>query len=152
MAMLIKLENGKPIGHAIVEQNFRQLFPNVSFPAYLTADSAAPFGYGLYDFSNQPEKEKHKKIVEVEPIKNEFGVWRQTWALAEMNAEEKAQADAEKSKQARAERNYKLTQCDWTQLADSTADKAAWATYRQALRDVPDQAGFPWEITWPVAP
>ena len=37
-------------------------------------------------------------------------------------------------------------------LSDATADKAAWATYRQALRDITAQAGFPWTITWPDAP
>jgi len=52
----------------------------------------------------------------------------------------------------RAERNRRLTVCDWTQLADAPVDGAAWATYRQALREVPDQAGFPWTIDWPEAP
>jgi len=31
-------------------------------------------------------------------------------------------------------------------------DKAVWATYRQALRDVPTQSGFPWEVTYPTQP
>jgi hypothetical protein len=52
----------------------------------------------------------------------------------------------------RTERNQKLTACDWTQLADSSVDKQAWATYRQALRDVTAQAGFPTDVTWPTAP
>lgn len=60
--------------------------------------------------------------------------------------------DEEKAAQVRAERNDKLAECDWTQLADSTADKESWAVYRQALRDVPSQAGFPWTVDWPVAP
>lgn len=53
---------------------------------------------------------------------------------------------------ARRERNQLLDVSDWTQLPDSTADKAVWATYRQALRDLPSQAGFPLEIVWPVPP
>ena len=52
----------------------------------------------------------------------------------------------------RADRNARLAATDWTQIADSTADKAAWATYRQALRDVPSQAGFPQSVTWPQEP
>ena len=52
----------------------------------------------------------------------------------------------------RIERNAKLAETDWTQLADTSADKVAWATYRQALRDVPAQAGFPWTITYPDKP
>lgn len=64
----------------------------------------------------------------------------------------KAQKDAEQATSIRTQRTEKLKDCDWTQITDSTADKAAWATYRQALRDVPTQAGFPWTIDWPVAP
>jgi hypothetical protein len=60
--------------------------------------------------------------------------------------------DEEKAGQVRAERNGLLTASDWTQVADAPVDKAAWATYRQALRDVTAQAGFPWTIDWPVAP
>ena len=53
---------------------------------------------------------------------------------------------------ARAQRTALLQQSDWTQVADAPVNQAAWATYRQALRDVPDQAGFPETINWPVAP
>ena len=49
-------------------------------------------------------------------------------------------------------RNNELAATDWTQLADSTADKAAWATYRQALRDLPAQNADPKKIKFPVAP
>jgi hypothetical protein len=52
----------------------------------------------------------------------------------------------------RAERNAKLTSSDWTQLADATVDKTEWATYRQALRDITDQDGFPWSVQWPTQP
>jgi len=57
--------------------------------------------------------------------------------------------------EARDERNRRLASCDWTTVADVplTADqRAAWATYRQALRDVTKQAGFPDAIVWPEAP
>ena len=71
---------------------------------------------------------------------------------AEQEAAYKASKDAEQAKSVRTSRNDKLKECDWTQIADSTADKTAWATYRQALRDITAQAGFPWTITWPDAP
>ena len=64
----------------------------------------------------------------------------------------KAMKDAEQATNVRNSRTEMLKDSDWTQIADSTADKAAWATYRQALRDVPTQAGFPWTVTWPDAP
>lgn len=54
--------------------------------------------------------------------------------------------------EARAKRNALLTASDWTQVADAPVDKAAWAAYRQALRDVPNQDGFPANVVWPVAP
>jgi len=71
---------------------------------------------------------------------------------AEQEAAYKATKDAEQAKAVRDDRNKRLADCDWTQLADSTADKAAWATYRQALRDITSQGGFPWNVTWPVQP
>jgi len=64
----------------------------------------------------------------------------------------RTQKDAEQAKAVREQRTQKLSDSDWTQIADSTADKTAWATYRQALRDITSQAGFPWTITWPDAP
>ena len=71
---------------------------------------------------------------------------------AEQEAAYKAAKDAEQAKSARSNRNDKLKESDWTQIADSTADKAVWATYRQALRDVTSQEGFPWTIIWPTQP
>ena len=56
------------------------------------------------------------------------------------------------TEQVRAERNELLTTSDWTQVDDSPVDKSAWVTYRQLLRDVPSQAGFPTNITWPTKP
>jgi hypothetical protein len=71
---------------------------------------------------------------------------------AEQEAAYKAQKDADQAKLVRDDRNKRLTETDWTQIADAPVDKAAWATYRQALRDVPSQAGFPWDIQWPTQP
>jgi hypothetical protein len=64
----------------------------------------------------------------------------------------KATKDAEQAKSVRATRDAKLAECDWTQVADAPVDKAVWATYRQALRDITAQEGFPWTITYPDAP
>jgi len=53
----------------------------------------------------------------------------------------------------RFQRNQLLAQTDWTQMPDvPQATKDLWAPYRQALRDVPQQAGFPTDVTWPVPP
>lgn len=53
------------------------------------------------------------------------------------------------------QRRQLLADSDWTQLADApltTAKKSEWASYRQALRDIPGQPGFPGSVTWPVQP
>jgi hypothetical protein len=53
---------------------------------------------------------------------------------------------------AREQRDLLLQQSDWTQVPDAPVNSASWATYRQALRDVPSQSGFPDNITWPTKP
>lgn len=64
-----------------------------------------------------------------------------------------AGANDRKAAEVRAERNTKLAATDWTQTADvPQAIKDSYAPYRQALRDVTTQTGFPWTITWPDAP
>lgn len=54
--------------------------------------------------------------------------------------------------QVRAERDRLLAASDWTQVADAPVDQAAWASYRQGLRDIPQQAGFPENVVWPISP
>lgn len=56
------------------------------------------------------------------------------------------------AKLVRVQRNKLLSETDWTQVADAPVDQAAWATYRQALRDLSQQAGFPNDVTWPTKP
>ena len=52
----------------------------------------------------------------------------------------------------RRERNLRLTASDWTQLSDAPVDPFAWATYRQALRDLPAAYGGTGLVPWPTAP
>ena len=65
-----------------------------------------------------------------------------------------SQPVADLAAQVRAERDLRLMQTDWIYLPDVTPpqDIAAWEAYRQALRDVPQQVGFPEEVVWPVGP
>jgi len=58
----------------------------------------------------------------------------------------------QEAEEARTQRDALLSQSDWTQVPDAPVDQQAWAEYRQTLRDIPQQAGFPTEITWPVKP
>lgn len=74
------------------------------------------------------------------------------WVIEGKNEDTLAMELAQRKLNVRARRNDRLSQSDWTQLADSPVDKAAWAVYRQSLRDLTEQQGFPDAITWPDAP
>ena len=58
----------------------------------------------------------------------------------------------QKWEQIKSWRNAQLAATDWTQTLDAPVDKAAWATYRQSLRDLPAQGGSADEAEFPVAP
>jgi hypothetical protein len=64
------------------------------------------------------------------------GVWTQQWSLVDASPEDIAARNDAQSRTVRSYRNDLLTESDWTQLADATADKTAWASYRQALREM----------------
>jgi len=72
------------------------------------------------------------------------------------DSESDALADADRIEDwvtARAERDTRLLNSDWTDLPNSPVDNGSeWATYRQALRDVPQENADVNDITWPVAP
>ena len=66
-------------------------------------------------------------------------------------AERQPDAVATQAASVRQQRDALLTETDWTALSDSTLTPDM-AAYRQALRDVPEQAGFPETINWPIRP
>jgi hypothetical protein len=63
-----------------------------------------------------------------------------------------AEVRAELEEGLRLQRNLILKNTDWTQVEDAPVDRAAWAAYRQALRDLPEQEGFPESVVWPEIP
>ena len=78
-----------------------------------------------------------------------------TTTATEQEAAYKALKDTEQAKSVRTSRDTLLTECDWVAIRafeTGSSVSAEWATYRQALRDVPAQAGFPWTITYPDKP
>jgi hypothetical protein len=154
MTMFIQLTDGQPVGYAIVEQNFRAIFPNTSFSWPFVPEDIEPLGFGLYDFSNQPELGTFEKAVEIVPVKDKYGRWLQTWAVEPMNEEEVAARTEQEWGAVRYERNYRLALCDWTQLPDApltNIETQEWASYRQALRDITTQSD-PFNIQWPTPP
>lgn len=152
MTLLIKLVDGNPVDNPVIELNFRQLFSNTSFPDYLTPSIVEAHGFGIYDYSPQPEVNRYEKVIEIKPSRDSAGIWRQTWQIVEMGEDDKETVNNEQAIVIRTDRNYRLWESDWTQLADSTANKEVWAAYRQALRDITKQVGFPWIVQWPEKP
>lgn len=118
--------------------DYRDLFPNTSFnpngpdDEWLAENSCKKVN--LYKDHDQLTQ----KLVASEPyIDGDFVSMVSVVALTD---EEIASAKASAMSQIRATRDRLLSGCDWTQLPDVTfAKKSAWATYRQALRDLPDQ-------------
>ena len=67
----------------------------------------------------------------------------------------KATKDTEQAKSVRQSRDDKLKETDWIVIKNLELNAnipGAWEVYRQALRDIPAQSGFPWTITWPESP
>jgi hypothetical protein len=155
-------------GQVMYESEFRTLFPNTSLPQQLTEaiindlgadvvfEGPQASGGTVYQYSQASGVEQidgkwYTKYI-LGPVFLDQVVDGVTTTAAEQDATYKAQKDAEQAKSVRATRDAKLAECDWTQVADAPVDKAVWATYRQALRDITAQTGFPWTVEWPDAP
>ena len=83
------------------------------------------------------------------------GAWTQQWSVIAVSESEVVERTAEVAEQARLDRDNLLKQSDWRAIKSQEPGASisqAWNDYRQALRDVPQQAGFPSTITWPTKP
>jgi len=89
------------------------------------------------------------------PVFTDTTVEGVTTTAAEHETAYKATKDAEQAKSVRQSRDDKLKETDWIVIKNLESNAnipGVWEVYRQALRDVPNQSGFPWTITWPVEP
>lgn len=146
--MFAKIENNAVAEWPITSIYSR--FPNTSFPSPLTDDDL-PEGYVMVGVIAQPQAGVNQKVVPGQPIK-QGDKWVQSWDVVDMTADEiQARTDI-KAAEVRAERNRLLADSDWTQVLDAPVDRGAWTAYRQALRDISSQEGFPFSVTWPEAP
>jgi hypothetical protein len=126
--------------------------PNTSFPR--NPSDAVLADWNVFPVVEQSPPEynpANQNLNQLNPTLVD-GEWLQTWAVTPATPEEIAERTNAKEAEVRQQRNELLSACDWTQLPDSPADHEAWATYRQALRDVTAQEGFPWEVVWPEEP
>ena len=142
--MYVKLTNNQPSKFPYTLADLRRDNPDTSFPADVTNETLASFD--IYPVTATPAPEFDSKTHRVrQSVESIDGAWTQVWHLQEL-PEQQASANV------RAERNRRLADCDWTQLSDAPGDTGAWATYRQALRDISSQADFPYNIAWPEEP
>jgi hypothetical protein len=149
MQLAIIENNGiKIIGDAV------QLFPNVSFPStepeqeFLENNSVMVVQH-WENFDNSSEVlEPSEPYIKGNKV---YTYVKRAKTLAELEQEETNILIA-KEKEIRVRRNQLLKDSDWTQVADAPVDKAAWATYRQELRDVTSQEGFPFNVVFPNPP
>jgi hypothetical protein len=142
----------KSTGEIKSQGEVRSMYPNTSFPSQWTPALVEELGLDPVFESPTPTTTRYQTAFKDGVEQDAQGRWLWKWSISEMDDDAKAAKDAEAAKSVRADRDKRLAECDWTQLSDSQVDKAVWATYRQALRDVPAQAGFPYDITWPEKP
>jgi len=146
--MFAKIQNDTVVEWPIV--SIYPLFPNTSFPSPLTP-ADLPEGYVMVGASATPQVGLHQKAVSCDPVL-QGAQWVQGWRVEDLTQVEILERNDMQARSVRGERNAKLSGSDWTQVADAPVDQAAWVVYRQVLRDVTAQAGFPWATDWPVPP
>ena len=130
--------------------DYREMFPNVSWSYNTpTEDWLSENGcVAVHIF--KPHDRETQKLITCAPYIEDGLVFAVTVVA---KTQEEIDADTQsKAAKVRAQRNQLLADSDWTQLLDAKVDKDAWATYRQALRDVPLQNEFPVSIVWPDKP
>jgi hypothetical protein len=147
--MYARIENGAVVEWPIM--NLFQRLPQVSF-AEVIDNSNLPDGFVFVRPAIAPEYDTTTHTIALSDLALVNGVWQQEYTVVPLSEEELQRFATETAWQVRQDRDLKLTASDWTQVADAPVDKAAWATYRQALRDITTQAGFPSAVVWPVVP
>ena len=124
---IAKVENGN-IGEII---DFRKYFGKTDS---VTDEQLVAQGFVRVNLFRAHDRLTQKLVPATPVLENG---WVYTVAVDDLTAEEIQSAKDSAMAQIRGTRNTLLAACDWTQIADSTADKTAWASYRQQLRDLP---------------
>ena len=114
----------------------------------LTDEQITYFGVHKKQIVTPPYFDPATQACEEGPAVLVDGVWTQNYIVTDLDADASAAVVGAQWDVVRAERNKLLAECDWTQLPDAPVDAIAWATYRQALRDITTQAD-PFNIIWP---
>lgn len=147
--MLIKLENGKATRTSIAELIVGN--PSVSFPETMTNETLAEFGVYECVETEKPNIDHTKNLIE--SFVKESDGWVLKWEIVNASDIEISERISDAWENLRAERNYRLSGTDWTQGKDISDDvSTVWASYRQALRDLPQNTQDPFNPIWPAKP
>jgi hypothetical protein len=151
-------------GELTTVSQFKASQPNTSFPKQITTKILDSYGYDVVLNGAEATVTAPYGVSTRSGVEEIDGKWftkfiagpvftdTEEATAAEQESAYRSSVDSTAATDVRKLRSTKLTESDWTQLADSTADKTAWATYRQALRDLPSAEGFPHTMTWPTKP
>lgn len=148
--MYAKVEKDTVIKFPYTMDDLRADYPTASISANLSAPLLAHLNLVRVVVTGAPEHDPTKEVAEQSGcvFNREKLRWETAFTIRPLTeAEIEAKAD-----EVRAQRNNRLSRCDWTQVLDAPVDRAAWADYRQALRDITNQQGFPFNVAWPSEP
>lgn len=132
----------------------RSLYPNTSFPSQWSVELVEELGLDPVFETPAPTVTRYQTAYK-DGVEQVAGKWVWKWSIFEMDDEAKAAKDAEAAKAVRADRDKRIAETDWIVIKNLELNQnvpGVWEVYRQELRDVPAQAGFPHEITWPSKP
>jgi len=156
--MLVKTTDGQVEQFPYTLGDLRRDNPQTSFPKKIGDAILASYGIFHVMPGAQPEYDNLVQVLvrDPEPHNNETAVNEETgetyktgrWVIG-YTVENKPQDQAEDA--VRNKRDLLLSDTDWMALSDNTVTPA-WASYRQALRDVTAQEGFPFSVDWPAKP
>lgn len=152
--MYAKISNGTVVEYPYSVKRLQKDNPNTSFPRKPSDTLLAEWGVYPVVNAERPQVDHTKNVVEGTPDLVE-GVWVQVWDVTDATAAEIADRTLLEAMKIRRMRDSMLANTDWRILRAAESGNSvdpAWAAYRQALRDITDQAAFPWAVTWPPEP
>lgn len=150
--MFAKITNGAVDKFPYTVGQLRRDNPNTSFPKQIPDETLLEFGMVPVTEVPAPEFDPMTHFAEWGPVPVlQEGSWVLLPTVREYSEEQIAERDAAKAAEVRSQRDRLLAETDWMALSDVTMSPEM-ADYRQALRDITDQVGFPHTVEWPVKP
>jgi hypothetical protein len=150
--MFVKATNGEIVKYPYSVGALRRDNPNVSFPKVIPDEVLAE--HGVYEVKSlpAPDHDPATHFVEYAPVPTFVGgAWVYAPSVRPLSAEQIAERTASRASAIRLERDRLLAETDWSALSDVSMSPEM-AAYRQALRDVTAQPGFPDNVTWSAKP